>query len=163
MNEIHKTPRTETRTLSKDIHNLVRNPNTHRAAAALGIVASIAVGTYGCASLSSESQRGSTYEGPVDSRISAINLDNGATIRSEPKMDSTQDFTNRLDTLELGDGKSIRVPTPNGVYVEDDNNGTWYGIPAAELTDVANVNISNDRDGIVWINEQKATPDDEAH
>ena len=159
MNEFHKTPRTEARTLSNDLNDILRNPKTRKSALALGVVASVAVGFAGCATASAEAQRGSVYDGSIHPDITSINLENGANIRSEPRV-KDDDFTIRLDTLELGDGKFITVPTPEGAYVDTDNNGAWYGIPVSELTDVANVHVDGDGDGIVWVNQQKATLDE---
>ncbi|HMS92814.1 MAG TPA: hypothetical protein PKD28_00360 [Candidatus Saccharibacteria bacterium] len=121
----------------------------------LGGVATAAI--FGLNHLSNEDRAGGDASNEtLNPDIVSIQVDNGATIRSDPhKRDG--DTSNRLDQIDLGDGRYVTVPTEEGVRIAHDENGTWYGLSANDLTDIVNIDISDDRDGIVWINEQRAS------
>lgn len=90
--------------------------------------------------------------------IGSVQIFDGATVRSDPYKGDGFD-SNRLDDVDSGTDEATTIFTPKGVRISVDNNGTWYGIPAEDLTAaLPTVNATDDRDGIVWVNEQRAKP-----
>lgn len=90
-----------------------------------------------------------------------MRIDANARFRSSPLLPFSRDG-NLLMSAELGDATSIIIPTPGGVYVAEDRNGLWYGMRREEVEAIVDTNnaCEVDRDGIVWVNEQKAQPFD---
>lgn len=79
--------------------------------------------------------------------VTSVQLDEGARIRHAP----TADNEPPIAVLE----SSLAVETPDGVEMKTEfRNGTWFGVKA---TDIPNFDSHFDDDGIVWINEQKAS------
>lgn len=122
----------------------------------LGGVATIATGLL--VHQSGEAQAGHTYEGNINPDIASIEIYEGANIRSDPNV-GNQEMSNRLDTINLGDMVAgAIVTTPDGAYVTRDENGAWFGVRAEDIPAVLKVeNLDKDKDGIVWINAQRAS------
>ncbi len=120
------------------------------------LAASIGAGLIGINNLSNEAQAGTVYEGEINPDITSVQVYDGANVRSNPNIGS-QEISNRLDTIDIGDGRYVTVQTPDGAYVVNDRNGSWYGIRAEDIATVLDVDhLDNDKDGIVWINHQRA-------
>lgn len=128
-----------------------------RRIAMLGAAALVGIG--GIASLnhqSSESLAGNISQAEFNTSISSVTLEDGANLRSDPFVQD-KDVSNRLDQLDLGDTDSIVITTEDGVQVSDSEDGTWYGIKADDLTELLDVDVENDKDGIVWVNEDRVS------
>ena len=83
-----------------------------------------------------------------DTNVTQVHFDEGANIRYDPLVDSD---TPPITTLD----KSITIDTPNGAYSQQEfHNGEWIGVDAANIP---GFDAKGDKDGIVWVNEQKAS------
>lgn len=123
----------------------------------LGTAALVGIG--GIASLnhqSSESLAGNISQAEFNTSISSVTLEDGANLRSDPFVQD-KDVSNRLDQLDLGDTDSIVITTEDGVQVSENEDGTWYGIRADDLTEPLDIGVENDKDGVVWVNEDSAS------
>lgn len=141
--------------------NILRVRNYNKLPAAVAATA-IALGATACGS---EKDYSIT---PKDTAITCVEIDDGATLRSGPYVPAIHDGAqNTIHKVELVDDErynvdaTINVTTPSGVHVEHDNNSTWYGLSAEDLTKAFkskdDINsIKNDNDGIIWVNEQRA-------
>lgn len=80
-------------------------------------------------------------------KVTSVHLEDGARIRHSPTAE------NEPPIAELDAPTTIM--TPQGVEMRTEfHNGRWIGVNA---TDIPNFDSKFDSDGIVWINEQKAT------
>ena len=118
--------------------------------------AAIVAGGIGLNHQSNEVNAGNVSDAELNPGITSITLEDEANLRSDPHAQN-KDFSNRLDQVDLGDSKHVVIPTEDGAYVTQNENGTWYGIKADDLTGVLDVNVENDKDGIVWINDDRAS------
>lgn len=85
--------------------------------------------------------------GDLDTSISSITLEQGANIRFDPEVKNAVTGPTLIESTDA----EVTVTTDEGVRVlEDTNNGTWYGFEATQIPDLGN---TNDKDGIVWVNE----------
>lgn len=87
--------------------------------------------------------------GEVDENITSITLDPEANIRQDPYVAEEPNIA--IPQL----GAEVKIDAAHDIRVlEGTNNGTWYGVDvedvAAKVPDVA----ANDKDGVVWVNEQ---------
>ena len=144
----------EQRDTAKDIMRDNRRKHLYPLLAGAAIVGAAA---YGLHAQSSEVRAGNVHEGELNPNISSIQIYDGARVRSDAQILDQEIGSNRLATVDLGDGRYVTLPTPEGVYVEHDENGTWYGIQAEDMSDVVTVDLDDDKDGVVWVNEQRAT------
>ena len=158
------TMRTSERTRNTENHNeppkRFELTSRGRAVAGLGSAALAAAIAFGSvASLgnqSNEVQSGNISQAEFNTTISSVTLEDGANLRSDPFVQD-KDMSNRLDQLDLGDTKDIVITTEDGVQISEDEDGTWYGIKADNLTELLDVDVENDKDGIVWVNEDRAS------
>lgn len=83
-----------------------------------------------------------------NTNVTQVHFDEGANVRYDPNVDSD---TAPITTLD----KSIDITTPSGDYGLDEmHNGHWVGVDAANIP---GFDAKGDKDGIVWVNEQKAS------
>lgn len=99
--------------------------------------------------------------GKRDTSISSVTFEEGANIREEgARRDNSADgSSNRLTTLS-----EVAVLPTESVLTRNDENGTWYGVDAKALAEQVEdpdqkKAILEDRDGTVWANDDRATPD----
>jgi|GEM_PF-1128581 len=90
-------------------------------------------------------------QGDLDTTVTSITLDEDARVRFDPYVG----HTDVDDTLADVTDTQITIDTPDGVRVKTDTaNGDWYGV---EANQIPNFDGTKDADGIVWVNEQKAS------
>ena len=93
--------------------------------------------------------------GTIDSQISSIELEAGAKLRQDPTIPWVND-ENQNDMLTLEKDTKIEV---DGAHIKNGNaNGVWFGISEDDLA-ASGLDISrfkSDKDGVVWVNTQKA-------
>ena len=150
-------------------HNTIANKETSTSSdkkfgrAGLIIAAALAVGgflTYNHIE-GQNAKAGDHYTMSERVEAKSVVIASEAIVRSMPRVtDAEVDFSNKLGSYKFGDAKEVAIETPSGVYIHEDANGQWYGIDRDDLKASAvenkSVNLDADRDGIVWINEQKA-------
>lgn len=113
-------------------------------AAAVGVV----LAAEALSGLSGGNSDPNKYE--INQNVSSVTLEEGANIRHDPLVGSAEDSL-PLHTLD----HETTIATPAGAYhAEESRNGSWVGVNA---TDIPNFDASNDKDGIVWVNYQKAS------
>lgn len=99
--------------------------------------------------------------GHIDTKIADVMLYDGARIRFDPNTGSS-DNLNIVE--ELKTDQPVKVETPAGAYVTDDDrspNGVYYGVKVEDIKKVdPDFNAHGDNDGVVWINQQKATAEE---
>ena len=117
--------------------------------------AAIVAGGIGLNHLANSYREGNVTDAPKDSSITELFIQDGAKLRSDADV-GNKDFSNELDRVDLGDAEHIVLPTENGVHITSDENGTWYGVEADDLTSVLDVNVEDDEDGIIWVNDDRA-------
>ena len=94
---------------------------------------------------------------------------NGTNLRSSPNVGGQYDpIDNTLVELQVdkqfvNSPDTLPVETTEGVYVHHDNNGEWYGIRLKDLEDSIfdeemRSKLNEDNDGIIWVNDDRATP-----
>ena len=98
--------------------------------------------------------------------VEEIHIADDATIRENPtiKTYNTDGYSNELTTTDFGDlansGEHITLTPEHDVYRVDTVNGDFYGINVEDLEtvlpDKADA-LSKDKDGIAWINQQRAS------
>lgn len=121
-----------------------------------GIVAGgamLAAGMYGLSTMEGGNANGAE-RGEVDQSIYSLTLSPDANLRHDP---NTGDVN--TNTLIGQPGEETVVVSEDGIRVLDDtNNGTWYGIESSKLAEaIPSFNNGNDKDGIIWVNEQGVT------
>lgn len=127
-----------------------RHPHLTTAGVTAGLVGIAAVGVTGIISSEGGTSNG-VERGVVNNSIESLTLNPDANIRLDPYV-STGDNNN--NALHLG--AKVTIDANHDIRVlTDTNNGTWYGIPIAEVKAVApRAGSINDKDGILWVNEQ---------
>ena len=96
----------------------------------LGAVAAIGVAaTLSLNHLANSYRAGNVTDAELNPGITSITLEDEANLRSDPHAQN-KDFSNLLDQVDLGDSKHVVIPTEDGGYVTQNENGTWYGIKA---------------------------------
>lgn len=141
-----------------DIRDRIRkNPEGLLVPLGLGMAAATAAAVMNQA-LDTQSNDPDRYTDILDTNISQLVIEDGATVRQDPFVGDVETNTdNRIGTLDIGEMTVLIVDSEDGVYVkENTTNGDWYGVPAANLVNVDGT--ESDEDGIVWVNEQKAYP-----
>jgi hypothetical protein len=124
----------------------------------LALIATIGVSISGC-SFIKEMERGSENPkkyGELDPSVIQVLIEDGANLRFDPYYAS--DGSN---LIEQNIGGSVTVETPNGAYLtnqdEYSRDGTWVGVSVEDIKNaMPNFDDKNDKDGWVWINEQKS-------
>jgi len=100
-----------------------------------------------------------TYNGTLNERVASIDLQNEARLRGQAVVADEESGTNLIQEVHLPDGSSITIDTPEGVYIaNDESNGSWYGIRVQDLPPELAQTAKMDKDGVVWVNTQKADP-----
>lgn len=150
-------PRAEVRRASTLTSTSERSPiktSTPTRRIVAGAIGAALAGGAAYAALSAESGGSNNPErGELDTQIVAATLLDGARIRQDPFVEGQYETPNILKQV---DG-TTHFSTPDGVRIErSTNNGTWYGFEASQIPDLGDV---NDKDGIVWVNEQKVSLD----
>lgn len=74
-------------------------------------------------------------------------IEEGGRIRENPYVGSSPESDTLINELE----EETQVVLGDGVYITENNNGEWYGIPVDALDKTI-----DDDDGLIWVNEQKA-------
>lgn len=89
--------------------------------------------------------------GELDQTVNSIVLNPDANLRNDPTTEGVNG-----PNLVANPGQEVTiVPEGDVRVVETDNNGTWYGLQAEDLaTQVPGVTAANDKDGVIWVNEQ---------
>lgn len=110
--------------------------------------------------------------GPEHKGITSVTLHDGANVRemvSERPGNTKRQLGALAFQVELSDAfaaspSSIEIPI-TGAYLDEDNNGKWVGIKAADLekalgesdkADEIREAIKKDEDGVLWVNEERA-------
>lgn len=93
----------------------------------------------------------SPERGELDQTVNSIVLNPDANLRNDPTTEGVNG-----PNLVANPGQEVTIAPEGDVrVVESDDNGTWYGIQAEDLaTQVPDVAATNDKDGVVWVNEQ---------
>lgn len=100
-----------------------------------------------------------TYTGRLNDRVESIVLQDEARLRESPIVSDGEQGTNLVQEINLNDGSSIEISTPEGVYIQNDEaNGSWYGIRVQNLPPELASEAQADKDGVVWVNTQTADP-----
>ena len=107
----------------------------------------------------------SSPSGELVQTTTKVKIGSGAILRSDPHVpDIDIDLSNKLGSLDFGDTDNTVIDTPHGVYTYDNVDGRWYGINRDDLKESSIKNSSakldTDRDGVIWVNEQKADPEE---
>ncbi|HEY8885928.1 MAG TPA: hypothetical protein VIM31_00285 [Candidatus Microsaccharimonas sp.] len=127
-----------------------KHPRLTAAGVVVGLAGVATLGVTGIASMNGGESNGAE-RGVQDGTIESITLAPGANIRFDPYMsdESTNTEALHLDTQVVIDANhDIRV-------LDGTNNGTWYGVPVADMTTaIPDIASKGDKDGIVWVNEQ---------
>lgn len=105
------------------------------------------------------------YRAPLES----LSIVNGARIREEPSV-VEGDFTNQLTSIDIADlpddyAFTITLDKDTPTFIAPDkkdrhNQAAWVGIPAELIADSfpsTKNDILQDKDGVVWVNGQKAS------
>lgn len=113
-------------------------------------LASVTAGAVGINALEGGNSNGES-RGDIDGTIQSLTLNPEANLRHDP---SAQYGEN--DNLVLNLGATVEINAVNDIRVlNDTNNGTWYGIPTADIKEVIpNLDTKGDKDNIIWVNEQ---------
>lgn len=139
------------------------NPWRGRITLGVGTVA-LAVATTGVLISQNPAETGRShpvYElGDSNPYISSLTIDEGARLRQDPfVVEDAAGWTNLIGTTD----EVVTVNIISGVdkiyvvrNVSGDRTGDWYGITAASLSDLELPDY-DDSDGILWVNEQKAS------
>jgi len=125
----------------------------------LALIATIGVSISGC-SLIKGMDRGSENPekyGKLDPSVTQVLIEGGANLRFDPYY--AGDGSNLI--RQLNDEESFTVETPDGVYLtnqdEYSRDGIWVGVKAEDIKNSnPDIDIKNDKDDIIWINEQKS-------
>lgn len=138
-------------TVSSIRHQITDHPG--RNLGLLAAAASISAGAYGLSTMEGGNDNGAE-RGEVDQSIYSLTLSPDANLRYDPNMGNDDN-----NTLIGQPGEETLVVSEDGIRVLDDtNNGTWYGIDSSKLAEaIPNFNNRNDKDGIIWVNEQGVT------
>ncbi len=136
-------PVVEAKTEQTDIKEVPKNTLTKGLLAGATVAFGVATlnSIAGGAELSPEK-----YE--TDTTIRSLTLSPGADILHNPF--NEEDLT----SIAQPDAAAVTIETPDGVHVyegEGTNNDIWYGV---EPHKIPNLPVNNDKDNIVWINEQ---------
>ena len=124
-----------------------RRPTAGQIGWSAAAAASIIAGGLGLASTAGGSDN--PERGEVDQNITSITLDPEANIRQDPNVADEPNIA----VPQLG--AEVKIDAAHDIRVlEGTNNGTWYGINAEDITAKAPDAAVNDKDGVVWINEQ---------
>lgn len=95
--------------------------------------------------------------GTQNPEVTAITIEDGANVRSNPAVGSYPETDTLIHKVELDEiSDEIIVATPKGVYEHSDADGKWFGIPATDLPK-GFITENEDADGIYWVNEAKAS------
>ena len=135
----------------KTIHDTLRdNKNKYIPAAA----ALMALGATAC----SAETPGANRDGQVNPNITSIKIDEGANVRETP-VRADADADNLVTKLNF----PLNIETPDGIATFEDNNGTWFEVPAEIVSEVTvdadeKEAILKDEDGMLWINDDSVTP-----
>lgn len=169
MNHRNEVPRN---TYISRRHNTSRNNEEQDGSKITGkavlIVAALiaGVGIYANVQMNHNALAGSSSpKGELVESAKKVTLGSGAILRSDPYVpDPDLDISNRLGSYDFGDAKQATVDTPEGVYVVDNSNGRWVGIKRDNIKDASidssSVKLDTDRDGVIWVNEQRASVTD---
>lgn len=117
------------------------------------VIGVLAGGITGCKT-QAKGESKADFFGKVDPSIESITLEEGARIRSDPYVADKEDPSNSLAQID----RDIVLKAQNQIRVSEDViNGDWYGIPKAEASKLtSDPDIANDKDGVVWVNSQRA-------
>ncbi len=110
-----------------------------------------------------------TPSGELVESYTKMKIGSGAIVRSSPYVPPAEirPTTNQLGSYDFGNASEIAIDTPSGVQVFSNEDGKWYGFDVDDLK-AAPINgdkkkqpveYDTDKDGRVWINEQKASVD----
>lgn len=84
-----------------------------------------------------------------DTNVTAVHFDEGANVRHDPFVSSDTPAISHLD-------KPIEISTPDGAFEHTErHNGTWVGVKVTDMP--RDFDTKGDKDGIVWVNLQKAS------
>jgi hypothetical protein len=92
----------------------------------------------------------------IDTKVGSVTVENGAQLRAEPVSDPAYNTNILLEVHPVGATKTIDIPTPDGVREFVNQDGKWFGIETADLPAEFQPAVKNDRDKIVWLNENEA-------
>lgn len=130
-------------------------------ALALVATAMIGLGKVGVLKGNPQEPRGSYNDTATTKPYTSIALDKGARLRTTPEVieESGDGTHNRLAELE---DAATAIPTPEGIKsYESHSDGEWYGVNVDDIEEIAPDladELEKDKDGVAWVNEQKATP-----
>ena len=108
-----------------------------------------------------------TPSGELVESYTKMKIGSGAIVRSSPYVPSAEIGTNQLGSYDFGNANEVAIDTPSGVQVFSNEDGKWYGFDVDDLK-AAPINGDKkkqpieydvDKDGRVWVNEQKASVD----
>ena len=103
-----------------------------------------------------------TYESPADGDTITINLEDGARLRSAPKVPGNHEPPNILHEVKEGSRTidiNYEVSEQEDIPIahhEGYNNPDWIGIPVEELPEDLQAELSSDSDGLIWVSSAKA-------
>ncbi len=161
--EAQRSATDKPRTLAGDLRRLAeifRNSSTGEkisVAVALGAVA------FAVISLSGEGPEDGSFPDRQVPAVVGITLEDEAKLRTGPYVPSDTDTNNLLGQVQLEkDQPGIYVPTEGGPRMVANDNGTWYGMTVDELVAALGPEEASkyepDKDGIVWVVDDKAEP-----
>lgn len=124
-----------------------RRPTAGQLGWSAAAAASIIAGVAGLAATAGGSDN--PERGEVDQSIESVTLNPDANIRQDPYV--TDEPNLAIPQL----GAEVKIDAAHDIRVlEGTNNGTWYGINVDDITAKAPDAAVNDKDGVVWVNEQ---------
>lgn len=155
---------TDKRTLSSDVKrfgNFLRNRSVYEKVGAGVLVAVTAAGVaHANTNAESISEHYTSIDtGLFDSTITSISIDGDATIREEAAVGNPNDGANDLYVTDPSE--TYTIPLAQGAEVKRNENGNWFGVSVLDIAaadkELAEKLGLKDKDGIVWINEQRAS------
>jgi hypothetical protein len=139
------------------------NKKTTKEKLLLAVPTVLLLGAQACGA--SEAGAGSAEGAQQNEHISRITVHQGANIRENP--DRVVDSVDGDLTLIGQTKKPLTIETIHGTKVVENVDGTWYAVPAKDVAEILDEQgqdgladkVGKDKDGQVWVNKQRATPE----